>query len=34
MERSYGAELTFSANEAYHVENFKVLDADTGKEIV
>jgi len=34
FERSYGVELTFSANEAYHVENFKVLDADTGKEII
>jgi ribonuclease G len=34
IERSYGVELTFSANEAYHVENFKVLDAGTGKEII
>ena len=34
IERSYGVELTFSANEAYHVENFKVLNANTGKEII
>ena len=34
MERSYGVELTFSSNEAYHVENFKVLDTETGREIV
>ena len=34
IERSYGVKLTFSSNEAYHVENFKVLDGTTGKEIV
>jgi ribonuclease G len=34
IERNYGVELTFIANEAYHVENFKVLDAQTGREIV
>ena len=34
IERNYGIELTFIANEAYHVENFKVLDASNGREIV
>ncbi len=33
IERSYGVTLSFSSNEAYHVENFKVLDEASGKEI-
>ena len=34
IERNYGVEISFIANEAYHVENFKVLDASSGREIV
>jgi ribonuclease G len=34
IEENYGFEITFISNEAYHVENFKVLDAVTGREIV
>jgi len=33
MERSYNVSLSFRADPAYHVENFKVLDAETGDEL-
>ena len=34
IESNYGVKLSFIANESYHVENFKVLDAKTGREVV
>jgi ribonuclease G len=33
MERAYNVKLGFRADPAYHVENFKVLNADTGEEL-
>ena len=33
IEESYGARLSFRADPVYHVENFKIIDAETGKEI-
>ena len=32
IEESYGARLSFRANPVYHVENFKIIDAETGQE--
>ncbi len=32
MERNYGVKLAFRADPAYHVENYKVLNAATGEE--
>ncbi|MEC7609537.1 MAG: Rne/Rng family ribonuclease, partial [Verrucomicrobiota bacterium] len=32
IERSYGAKLSFRADPIYHVENFKIIDIDTGQE--
>lgn len=32
IEQSYGATLSFRADPIYHVENFKVIDLETGKE--
>ncbi len=32
MEREYGVKLAFRADPAYHVENFKILNAATGEE--
>jgi ribonuclease G len=32
IEHSYGAKLAFRADPIYHVENFKILDAETGQE--
>ncbi len=34
IEQRYDVQLSFNSNEAYHVENFKVLDSGTGREIV
>jgi hypothetical protein len=33
MERNYDITLTFEASESFHVENFKVIDELTDKEI-
>lgn len=33
MEASYGVSLSFRADPAYHVENFKILDGKTGHEL-
>ena len=33
LERNYGLQLSFEAAETYHVENYKVVDESTGKEI-
>ncbi len=33
LERSYNIALTFRADPNYHVENFKILNADTGEEL-
>ena len=33
LERNYGLKLSFEAAESYHVENYKVIDESTGKEI-
>jgi ribonuclease G len=33
FERAYHVNLAFRADPAYHVENFKLLDADTGAEL-
>lgn len=33
FEESYGVKLSFRADPAYHVENFKILDARTGQEL-
>lgn len=33
MEETYGVKLSFRADPAYHVENFKILDARTGQEL-
>jgi len=32
IERSYGAVLSFRADPIYHVENFKIVDVETGQE--
>ena len=32
IEQSYGARLSFRADPIYHVENFKIVDAETGQE--
>ncbi len=32
IEQSYGAALSFLADPAFHVENFKIIDVDTGQE--
>ncbi|MFW5873835.1 MAG: Rne/Rng family ribonuclease, partial [Verrucomicrobiota bacterium] len=32
IERSYGAALSFRADPIYHVENFKIIDVETGQE--
>ncbi len=32
IEQSYGAALSFLADPAYHVENFKIIDMETGQE--
>ncbi len=32
IEQSYGAKLSFRADPIYHVENFKILDVETGQE--
>ncbi len=32
IEKSYGAKLSFRADPIYHVENFKIVDAETGQE--
>lgn len=33
IERSYNVKLSFRADPAYHVENFKIINADTGQEM-
>ena len=33
MERNYGLKLAFEAAETYHVENYKVIDESSGKEV-
>jgi ribonuclease G len=33
FEETYGVKLSFRADPAYHVENFKILDARTGQEL-
>lgn len=33
IEESYGARLSFRADPIYHVENFKIVDAETGQEL-
>jgi ribonuclease G len=33
IEESYNVKLSFRADPAYHVENFKILDARTGQEL-
>ncbi|MGJ3243134.1 MAG: Rne/Rng family ribonuclease [Opitutales bacterium] len=33
LEKSYNVQLSFRADPAYHVENFKILDAKTGNEL-
>jgi ribonuclease G len=32
IEQSYGAKLSFRADPIYHVENFKIIDVETGRE--
>jgi ribonuclease G len=32
IEESYGAKLSFRADPIYHVENFKIIDVETGQE--
>ncbi|PXA03321.1 ribonuclease E/G [Coraliomargarita sinensis] len=32
IEQSYGAHLSFRADPIYHVENFKIIDVETGQE--
>ncbi|HKK17584.1 MAG TPA: ribonuclease E/G, partial [Opitutales bacterium] len=32
IEQSYGAHLSFRADPIYHVENFKIINIETGKE--
>ena len=33
IEENYGVKLSFRADPAYHVENFKIMDARTGQEL-
>jgi ribonuclease G len=33
IEETYGVKLSFRADPAYHVENFKIVDASTGQEL-
>ena len=33
LEKIYNIQLTFRADPNYHVENFKILDAETGEEL-
>ncbi|GHC04327.1 Rne/Rng family ribonuclease [Cerasicoccus arenae] len=33
IEQAYNVQLSFRADPAYHVENFRILDAETGKEL-
>lgn len=33
IEATYGVKLSFRADPAYHVENFKIVDASTGQEL-
>lgn len=33
LEKSYNVNLSFRADPSYHVENFKILDAKTGREL-
>ncbi|MDR0535273.1 MAG: Rne/Rng family ribonuclease [Puniceicoccales bacterium] len=33
MEKAYNVRLAFRADPGYHVENFKILDAETGEEV-
>ncbi len=33
IEKAYGVRLSFRADAQYHVENFKILDAESGKEL-
>jgi len=33
IEKAYNVQLSFRADPAYHVENFRILDAETGKEL-
>ncbi|MGE9296889.1 MAG: Rne/Rng family ribonuclease [Puniceicoccales bacterium] len=33
IEKAYGVQLSFRADPAYHVENFRIIDAETGKEL-
>jgi ribonuclease G len=33
LEKNYNIQLTFRADPNYHMENFKILDADTGEEL-
>ena len=32
IEESYGAKLSFRADPIYHVENFKIIDVESGHE--
>ena len=32
IEQSYGARLSFRADPIYHVENFKIIDIESGQE--
>ena len=32
IERSYGSKLSFRADPIYHVENFKIIDVESGQE--
>lgn len=32
IEKSYGAHLSFRADPIYHIENFKIIDVETGEE--
>ena len=32
MEKTFGVKLAFRADAAYHVENFKIVNANTGEE--
>ncbi len=33
LERNYGLEVSFEASESYHMENYKIVDESTGKDI-
>jgi ribonuclease G len=32
MEKTYGVQLAFRADPNYHIENFKIINAQTGEE--